>query len=278
MKTITLSTLIFAAALAQQRDTTRQQELGRPIHEGLIEPYRSVQLSPAVDGVLEEVRVDRGDMVVRNQVLARLESSVELATLDIAKARAELVGELRARKASLGFTRRKAESDENLLIKGIVSNLEADQSHTEKLLAEAGLLQTEEAVKLSELELTRANAALALRTIKSPITGVVVDRLLSPGELVTRQVQSVIFELAQIHPLNVEVILPVSLFGSIKVGDEAEVDPRGPVSGTYPAKVSVVDRVVDAASGTFRVRLELPNPDYRLPAGIRCSVNFSQVQ
>ena len=204
MKTITLSTLIFAAALAQQRDTTRQQELGRPIHEGLIEPYRSV--------------------------------------------------------------------------KGIVSNLEADQSHTEKLLAEAGLLQTEEAVKLSELELTRANAALALRTIKSPITGVVVDRLLSPGELVTRQVQSVIFELAQIHPLNVEVILPVSLFGSIKVGDEAEVDPRGPVSGTYPAKVSVVDRVVDAASGTFRVRLELPNPDYRLPAGIRCSVNFSQVQ
>lgn len=278
MKTITLSTLIFAAALAQQRDTARQQELGRPIHEGLIEPYRSVQLSPAVDGVLEEVRVDRGDMVVRNQVLARLESSVELATLDIAKARAELVGELRARKASLGFTRRKAESDENLLIKGIVSNLEADQSHTEKLLAEAGLLQTEEAVKLSELELTRANAALALRTIKSPITGVVVDRLLSPGELVTRQVQSVIFELAQIHPLNVEVILPVSLFGSIKVGDEAEVDPRGPVSGTYPAKVSVVDRVVDAASGTFRVRLELPNPDYRLPAGIRCSVNFSQVQ
>ena len=278
MKTITLSTLIFAAALAQQRDTTRQQELGRPIHEGLIEPYRSVQLSPAVDGVLEEVRVDRGDMVVRNQVLARLESSVELATLDIAKARAELVGELRARKASLGFTRRKAESDENLLIKGIVSNLEADQSHTEKLLAEAGLLQTEEAVKLSELELTRANAALALRTIKSPITGVVVDRLLSPGELVTRQVQSVIFELAQIHPLNVEVILPVSLFGNIKVGDEAEVDPRGPVSGTYPAKVSVVDRVVDAASGTFRVRLELPNPDYRLPAGIRCSVNFSQVQ
>lgn len=278
MKTITLSTLIFAAALAQQRDTARQQELGRPIHEGLIEPYRSVQLSPAVDGVLEEVRVDRGDMVARNQVLARLESSVELATLDIAKARAELVGELRARKASLGFTRRKAESDENLLIKGIVSNLEADQSHTEKLLAEAGLLQTEEAVKLSELELTRANAALALRTIKSPITGVVVDRLLSPGELVTRQVQSVIFELAQIHPLNVEVILPVSLFGSIKVGDEAEVDPRGPVSGTYPAKVSVVDRVVDAASGTFRVRLELPNPDYRLPAGIRCSVNFSRVQ
>ena len=117
MKTITLSTLIFAAALAQQRDTTRQQELGRPIHEGLIEPYRSVQLSPAVDGVLEEVRVDRGDMVARNQVLARLESSVELATLDIAKARAELVGELRARKASLGFTRRMAESDENLLIK-----------------------------------------------------------------------------------------------------------------------------------------------------------------
>jgi hypothetical protein len=38
--------------------------------------------------------------------------------------------------------------------------------------------------------------------------------------------------------------------------------------------VTVVDRVVDAASSTFGVRLELANPDYRLPAGLKCRVRF----
>jgi multidrug efflux pump subunit AcrA (membrane-fusion protein) len=40
------------------------------------------------------------------------------------------------------------------------------------------------------------------------------------------------------------------------------------------AKVTVVDRVVDAASGTFGVRLELPNPGYKLPAGLKCKTRF----
>jgi multidrug efflux pump subunit AcrA (membrane-fusion protein) len=52
------------------------------------------------------------------------------------------------------------------------------------------------------------------------------------------------------------------------------VRPEAPVSGTHPARVTVVDRVVDAASGTFGVRLQLPNPGYRLPAGLKCEIRF----
>ena len=44
--------------------------------------------------------------------------------------------------------------------------------------------------------------------------------------------------------------------------------------GTHTARVKVVDPVIDAASGTFGVRLELPNPNYRLPAGLKCKVRF----
>jgi multidrug efflux pump subunit AcrA (membrane-fusion protein) len=40
--------------------------------------------------------------------------------------------------------------------------------------------------------------------------------------------------------------------------------------------VTVVDRVVDAASGTFGVRLEVPNPNYRLPAGLKCKARFNR--
>jgi membrane fusion protein (multidrug efflux system) len=54
----------------------------------------------------------------------------------------------------------------------------------------------------------------------------------------------------------------------------ADVTPENPVSKVYKAKVTIVDRVIDAASGTFGVRLELPNPKYRLPAGLKCKVAF----
>jgi multidrug efflux pump subunit AcrA (membrane-fusion protein) len=50
--------------------------------------------------------------------------------------------------------------------------------------------------------------------------------------------------------------------------------PEAPVGGRHAATVAVVDRVVDAASGTFGIRLLLPNPDLALPAGLRCRVRF----
>ena len=81
-------------------------------------------------------------------------------------------------------------------------------------------------------------------------------------------------KLAQLDPLRVEVFVPISMLGRIRVGMQAEVMPEEPVKGTFKARVIVVDRVADAASGTFGVRLELPNPGYRLPAGLKCKVDL----
>ena len=86
--------------------------------------------------------------------------------------------------------------------------------------------------------------------------------------------QTPVLKLAQIDPLRIEVIVPVAQLGRIAVGMRAEVTPETPVTGVFQARVTVVDRVVDAASGTFGVRLELPNPAYRLPAGLKCKVRF----
>jgi hypothetical protein len=56
----------------------------------------------------------------------------------------------------------------------------------------------------------------------------------------------------------------------------AEVHPEEPIGGSYRATVTVVDRVMDAASGTFGVRLALPNPELHLPAGLKCKIHFSR--
>jgi multidrug efflux pump subunit AcrA (membrane-fusion protein) len=148
-----------------------------------------------------------------------------------------------------------------------------DEAETAKILGELGLLEAHENRRLAELDLQRASVVLALRTIRSPITGVVVERLLSPGEFVS---QAAILKIARIDPLRVEVFVPVAMLGRVRLGMLGEVRPEPPVNGVYEARVTIVDRVVDAASGTFGVRLELPNPDYRLPAGLKCKVRFGR--
>jgi hypothetical protein len=60
----------------------------------------------------------------------------------------------------------------------------------------------------------------------------------------------------------------------VKQGQKATVMPEPPVGGRYDTTVALVDKVVDAASGTFGVRLELRNRKSEIPAGVRCRVQF----
>ena len=77
-----------------------------------------------------------------------------------------------------------------------------------------------------------------------------------------------------LSPLYVEVIAPASMLGSVKAGDRAAVKPENPVKSEYIGRIRVVDNVVDAASGTFGIRIELKNKDYSLPSGLKCKVRF----
>jgi multidrug efflux pump subunit AcrA (membrane-fusion protein) len=78
----------------------------------------------------------------------------------------------------------------------------------------------------------------------------------------------------ELDPLNVELVLPVSQYGKIKLGQRARVSPEEPVGGSYSAVVEVVDPTLDAASGTFGVRLRLTTPGGRIPAGVKCHARF----
>ena len=127
-------------------------------------------------------------------------------------------------------------------------------------------------MQLAQLELARAIELLKQRIIRSPINGVVVARALGPGEYAFDQAH--LLTVSQIDPLNVEVFVPLSQFGRIRPGTRAEVYPEDPVGGGHPAIVTIVDQVFDAASGTIGIRLELPNPEYAVPAGVKCRVRF----
>jgi multidrug efflux pump subunit AcrA (membrane-fusion protein) len=114
-----------------------------------------------------------------------------------------------------------------------------------------------------------------LRTLKAPFSGIVTERLQNPGELAfTGESATPILKLAQIDPLRVEVILPLKEYGKIQLGAKAQIVPELPLEGRWQATVKIVDPIVDAASGTFGVRLELSNPQKNIPAGVKCQVQF----
>ncbi len=244
--------------------------------DGLIKASRTINLSAPVDGLLESVRIERGDTVSKGQIVATLESTVETATWELAEARARMEAEQRSRRAQLAFLTGKLGREERLHTRGIVSDDELALSRTEHAVGQEAVLEADERKQLAVLEQKRAAAALALRTVYSPIDGVVIERVLSKGELVTRQHQSKIMVLAQIDPLTVEVIVPADIFGTVSVGEQADVVPVGFAQYRSTATVKTVDKVIDAASHSFRVSLELPNPNHRLPAGVKCSVRFNK--
>jgi len=238
----------------------------------IIKPHVTVQLGSAVSGVLSAILVDRGDTVKRGQVVAQLESSVEQATLALDRLRASNDSAVKVEEADKDLSVREAERKKFLVEQNIANLNSLDELETKVREGELRVQQAQMDQKVAALTAERSARALELKQIRSPIDGVVMERKLSAGEYIYEQTS--VMTIAQIDPLNVEQVLPLPLYGSIKVGDAATVHPAPPVGGAYVARADVVDPVIDAASDTFGVRLVLPNPNHAIPAGIRCTVTW----
>ena len=237
----------------------------------VIEPSMEVALSAAVSGILESIEVERGDAVTRGQLLGRLNSAVERASADLARQRAESELAISSQKEKLDLARRSLQRVDTLHTNKMISEKEQDETRTTARLAQLDYDIAREEKEIAALEYQRAQEVLKLRELVSPLDGYVVDRYKSVGEFVEEQP---ILLLAQVNPLYAEVIAPVDLYRQVEVGMTALVEPEAPIGGRLKAVVITVDPVVDAASGTFRIRLELDNLDNRIPAGIACQVNF----
>lgn len=215
----------------------------------LLEPSSEIKLSSQVSGVVSQVNTERGAKVKNGQILISLESELEKAALDTVKARAE-------------FATRKLERNQELLQQNLLSDFERDELVTEQQLA--------------KLTVAEAGQRLKQRDIRSPIDGVVVKRHVSIGEYVG---SDPVLELVSLNPLHAEVIMRADQYGIVEEGmvvtvavvPASGVGPRQEVKG----KVTVVDRVIDAASSTFGFRVEVANNQLTLPAGLKCEIGFA---
>jgi len=238
----------------------------------LVEAHRTVKLATSSPGVLARVLVDRGDMVKVGAVVAELTTEVEAAELEAAKIKVADRATIRSKEARRDFTAAKAARLRQL--RGAVqfaSVTALEEAEADAHQAEADLQLAIMALRLAVVDRDMAQAKLDHRRIVSSVSGVVTDRTLSAGEYGYEQ-QAVV-TVAELDPLSVELFMPVAEYGRFKLGQALTIRPQAPIGGSYTGTIEVIDRVIDSRSGTFGLRLMLPNPGNVLPAGIRCTAS-----
>lgn len=258
---------LLLGALPAQAWAAEQQA-----YQCVIEPKTTIKLGSSEAGILDEVKVERGERVDKGQVVASLDRSLETLMVELARMKAQSSEDIRSAGTQVEFRRKELERFETLKAKNVVSEKDYDQANVELRLTQLTLDKSRREKAIAEVEHQHAQQRLERRIIRSPVNGVVTKVELSKGEYAYDQAP--LMTIAQIDPLNVEVFLPVNLYPQIKMGMLAEVTPELVETGTYQAKVTAIDSVFDPSSRTFGVLLELPNSDYALPAGMHCSLEF----
>jgi RND family efflux transporter MFP subunit len=262
MTRIGLTFLALAAPLATQAQSG---------FDCLIEPSQVVEVRSPVDGLIGNIYVKRGDSIRRGQTLLELQSGAERAAVEGARYRATMDGQIASAKNRVQYATAKLARLAELQAGNFASAQARDEADAERRLAESELLAATESRELAKIDLRRAQEQLALRTMYAPFNGVVLDRMLNPGDLAeSGSGRKPALKIAQIDPLKVDIVVPAAGFSAAKVGAKVTVVPKG-LSGKYAATVTMVDKVIDAASGTFVMRVDLPNPTGAIPGGVRCN-------
>jgi len=239
----------------------------------VVEPSAVVDLGSAVPGLLSQTIYDRSDFVSAGTLMARLESGVEEAGLAIAEELATVATAIELRQLTADFGERTRRRNASLMRTSAISEQSMDQVETETRIANMQVRQEMENQRLAGLEVKQAQAVLDRRKIVSPIDGAIVQRYKSAGEYVDSEP---VYQIAQLDPLHVEVIVPLEYLGQISTGMRTGVVIAAPgfEGKVVDAVVRRVDAVADAASATYGVRLLLDNADMTIPSGVRCQVDF----
>lgn len=268
---LAVSVLVSSALLGTGEASATKEILGDM--DCVVQPSVIADLGVAVPGIIEKMHFDRADYVSKGAVLAELESDLERASLQLAEKLSEATTAVELRQLNAAFGTRTLERNKALFQKSTISKQTLDQVETESLIARMQVRQEKENREIARLEALRARAALDRRQIVSPIDGAITEKYSTVGEYVADEA---VFQVAQLDPLRIEVVVPLDYLNSISTGMSASIklEVEGFGDRQYQAQVRRIDPVADAASGTYGIWLEMPNPDLTIPSGVRCQIDF----
>jgi membrane fusion protein (multidrug efflux system) len=234
-------------------------------------PSADIILSFVQPGRITEVNIKEGQWVRAGQVLVQQDDSVEKIQLAQLKARSENTIQIEAREASLAQKRVDLKKLEKAATQKAATELEVEHAKLEVKVAELSLqlatFEHEQAKrKYNELKVQVEKMAL-----KSPIDGNIEKIHVETGESVNALVDVV--RVVKTDPLWIDVPVPLNKANTLRSGKTVQVRFPEPDRESFEGKIIYIAAVADAASGTLRVRIEVPNKSNR-PAGEHIEVIF----
>lgn len=235
-----------------------------PIKTTLRLPARAMATEEArifarTSGTVAERRVDLGDRVKAGELLLRIAAPEVDQSLERARA---AVGQTRAREhlAQLNVDRAKPLVEQQFL----------SPSGLDNLVANLAVAHADTAAAAAEVK--RLEAVQQFQWVRAPFAGVITERLVERGDRVSGDGgggDAYLLRLAKLDELRVVVDVPQSSAIDVPLGAVVPLSFREFPGETFKATLRRRSGSIDAATGTMRIELVLPNPELRLPAGLR---------
>jgi len=239
--------------------------------QAVTRPSADIMLSFVQPGRIAHIYFKEGDSVRGGHVLVQLDDTVERAQLAQIKAESENTTQIRASEASLAQRRVDLKKLEKAAALNAATELEVEHAKLSVQIAELSL----ELAKFEHEQAKRKYHEQSVRVenmrIKSPIDGRIEKIQVEAGESVNALAD--VLQVVQIDPLWIDVPVPLVRASTLEPGKTAKVEFIGPQKTSTEGTIVFVAAVADAASGTLRVRVEVPNKTRR-PAGEHVVVSF----
>ena len=265
--------------------TVKKQDLTVPVKfSAKLKGQSDVTITPQVSGQLLQIRVSEGQQVRKGQVLFVIDSrnaqhEVQAAQANLQAARANL----QAAQAQENSAKLEYESNKNLFEKKIVSSYMLENSQNNYKQAQAAVSQARASVTQAQASVSRARVNLGFCTITSPVTGVIGEIPVRPGDQVSPASQLTI--VSGNTNMEAEFSLPESALEmavaqgySTKAEEALKLFPdvtfvmKNGTEYEHKGRISSATGMVNATTGTVACKATFPNPEGKLFSGIQGTV------
>lgn len=239
----------------------------------------SVDVGAQISGRVARVLVDFNDQVKAGQVLAEIDPAQLTSRVEQSRAQVSAAdASVRLAKATAAQAKAALARAKEMAEKGLISSKELEAAQADAERSEASVASSQAQAHLSRASLRDAETSLSWTSIKSPMDGVVLARLVEPGQTVAASLQSpVLFTLASdLTQLLLYVDVDEADIGKLREGQEATFTVGAWPSRKFSSKVVSVRNLPTAGQTvvTYQAVLSVDNKDLLLRPGMTATANI----
>ena len=234
----------------------------------------TVAVAPRAAGRLQEVYVRLGDRVTRGQRIARIEDFELKEQINQADAAQEVsAATIRQREADLQLAKVNAERARSLFERQLMPKQQLDDNEARYLAAQAQLDLARAQALQSKARLDELHINLGNTVITSPVDGFVARRAVDPGASVGQN--NPVVDVVDISRVRLVVNVVEKDLRQLQPGDATRVQVDAYPGETFTGRIARVSPVLDPATRTAPIEIEIPNTDFRLKPGMYARVGIT---